>query len=73
LFNQARELGTWWIEGLPLDTSDRLIDWLQAVTAAQVQDVARKYFGDDQLTVAQLLPQPVNPSANARPAKNIGH
>jgi zinc protease len=73
LFNQARELGTWWIEGLPLDTSDRLIDLLQAVTAAQVQDVARKYFGDDQLTVAQLLPQPVNPSANARPAKNIGH
>lgn len=73
LFNQAREIGTWWIEGLPLDTSDRLIDLLNAVTAQQVQDVARKYFGDDQLAVAHLLPQPLHQGATPRPALNIRH
>ena len=73
LFNQAREIGTWWIEGLPLDTSDRLIDLLQAVTAQQVQEVARKYFGDDTLSVAHLLPQPIQSGSKPRPALNIRH
>ena len=73
LFNQAREIGTWWIEGLPLDTSDRLIDALQQVTAQQVQDVARRCFTDDQLTVAQLLPQPMNPNAGRRPSVALRH
>ena len=57
LFNQAREMGSDWIEGLPLDASDRLIDRLIAVTPEQVQHVANTYFGDDNLTVATLIPQ----------------
>ena len=57
LFNQARELGSWWVQGLPLDTDDRLIERLRRVTAQQVKEVALRYFGDDQLTVAHLLPQ----------------
>jgi zinc protease len=73
LFNQAREIGTWWVSGLPLDTSDRLIDMLGGVTAAQVQDVARRYFSDDNLTVAQLLPQPMQPGTPKRPAANLRH
>jgi zinc protease len=73
LFNQAREIGTWWIEGLPLDTSDRLIDLLNAVTAQQVQNVARQYFGDDQLTVAHLLPQPLRQGGTPRPSLNLRH
>ena len=40
---------------------------LVVLTAAQVQAVAKKYFGDDQLTVATLLPQPRDP--NWRPRK----
>ncbi|RZL60912.1 MAG: insulinase family protein [Variovorax sp.] len=55
---QARELGSNWVQGLPLDASDRIIARLSAVTAAQVQAVAAKYFGDDQLTVATLRPLP---------------
>lgn len=62
---QARELGSNWVQGLPLDASSRLIAKLQAVTAEQVQAVAAKYFGDDQLTVATLRPLP--PEANRRP------
>ncbi|UVH58546.1 insulinase family protein [Variovorax paradoxus] len=61
---QARELGSNWVQGLPLDASERIVARLQSVTAAQVQAVAAKYFGDDQLTVATLRPLP--PEAKPR-------
>ena len=62
---QARELGSNWVEGLPLDASEKIIARLQAVTPTQVQAVAAKYFGDDQLTVATLRPLPFD--KNRRP------
>jgi zinc protease len=65
---QARELGSHWVQGLPLDASPRLIAKLQAVTAEQVQAVAARYFGDDQLTVATLRPLPPDPHRRPRPA-----
>ena len=58
LFNQAREIGTSWIEGLPLDSNELLLDRLQRVTADQVRSVAQRYFDDTQLTVAVLQPLP---------------
>ncbi|WP_306882748.1 M16 family metallopeptidase [Variovorax boronicumulans] len=63
---QARELGSNWIQGLPLDASERIVARLQAVTAAQVQAVAAKYFGDDQLTVATLRPLPLEAKPRGR-------
>ncbi len=57
VFNQARELGVAWALGLPPDHGTQLMAKLRQVTAAQVQAVAQKYFGDDQLTVAVLRPQ----------------
>ena len=67
VMSQARELGSNWVQGLPLDASARLIAKLQAVTAEQVQAVAGKYFGDDQLTVATLRPLPLDPTKKRRP------
>jgi len=66
VFNQARILGVHWINGFPLDADERLIARLRAVTAAQVQDVAARYFGDDALTVATLLPQPPDKTRKPR-------
>ena len=66
VFNQARELGSNWINGLPLDASARLIARLRTVTSAEVQSVAARYFGDDQLTVTTLLPQPIDPNRKPR-------
>lgn len=66
VMNQARELGSYWTQGQPLDAGERLIAQLKAVTAAQVQAVAARYFGDDQLTVATLLPQPPDPQRKPR-------
>jgi zinc protease len=68
IFNQARELGSSWIEGMPLDSADRLMDSLSKITPAHVQAVAAKYFGDDTLTVATLLPQA---GARAFPRKPV--
>ena len=66
VMGQAQELGHGWVQGLPLDADERLIARLRQVTAAQVQAVAGRYFGDDQLTVATLVPQPRQ--AGARPS-----
>ena len=68
VMGQAQELGHLWVQGLPLDADERLVARLRQVTAAQVQAVARQYFGDDQLTVATLLPQPRAGGAAPRPA-----
>ncbi|WP_254789586.1 pitrilysin family protein [Variovorax sp. OV329] len=63
---QARELGANWVQGLPLDASERILARLSAVTPQQVQAVAGKYFGDDQLTVATLRPLPPDPNKKPR-------
>jgi zinc protease len=74
VFNQARELGSQWVQGLPLDAGERLVTRLRAVTGAQVQSVAARYFGDDQLTVAELLPQALGtPRAPRQPATGSRH
>ena len=74
VMSQARELGNLWAQGLPLDTGERLIQRLRQVTAAQVQAVAAKYFGDDQLTVAVLYPQPPDPARKRRtPPAGLRH
>ena len=58
VFSQARELGSFWVAGMPTDFSERLIERLQAITPAQVQSVAARYFGDERLTVGILRPLP---------------
>ena len=66
VFSQARELGSNWVQGLPLDAGARLIAQLRTVTAPEVQAVAAKYFGDDQMTLSTLLPQPMDPNRKPR-------
>jgi zinc protease len=65
---QAQSLGSYWVLGLPSDAEEQLLAALRAVTPQQVQAVAAKYFGDDQLTVATLLPQPLPAGTPAAPA-----
>jgi zinc protease len=74
VFSQARELGSNWTLGMPLDASTRLIAKLRTITGAEVQAVAAKYFGDDQLNMATLLPQPADPNRKPRkPAVPLRH
>ena len=66
VFNQARVLGSNWALDLPLDAGERLVERLRQVSAEQVRSVAARYFGDDQLTVATLRPQPPDPTRKLR-------
>lgn len=74
VFNQARELGVAWSLGLPPESNEQVIDRLRQVTPAQVQAVAKKYFDDDDLTVAILRPQPMGtPPAPRRALPGARH
>ncbi len=60
MFAQAMEIGQLESTGLPYASGERMIERLKTVTAEQVQDVARRYFSDDALTVGVLDPQPMS-------------
>ncbi|MBO9677439.1 MAG: insulinase family protein [Acidovorax sp.] len=72
LQNQAQQLGSYWVLGMPLDAEERLLAQLRGVTPEQVQAVAAKYFGDDALTIATLRPQPMTGQPRPRPAPAAG-
>jgi zinc protease len=60
VFAQAMEIGRLETVGLGWPLIDEYVDHLSRVTPAQVQDVARKYLTDENLTVAVLDPQPLD-------------
>ena len=69
IFAQAMEAAGLEIVGLSHRDEDRILEKVRAVTSAQVQDVARRWFDEDSLTVATLLPQPISQRpAGAAPA-----
>lgn len=61
IFNQAMQIGRVETVGLDWHVLDDYPQRIRAVTAAQVQEVARKYLIDDGLTVATLSPLPIDP------------
>ena len=68
IFGQAMEIGLSEMSGISHLQIDRAIEKLGMVTAQQVKDVARKYFGDDALTVATLIPLPLTEKKSPPPA-----
>lgn len=68
VFGQAMEIGMNEIDGISWRQIDRMLERVKQVSAAQVQAVAQKYFGDDQLTVATLVPQPIDEATRQRRA-----
>jgi zinc protease len=73
MFFQARQIGAMESVGLSHRALDLFIERLKAVTAEQVQAVARKYFVDDSLTVATLDPQPLASRRPAAPPAGLRH
>lgn len=66
VFYQAMKIGQLAARGLDWQLGDAFAARIQAVTAEQVQAVARKYLLSDQLTVAVLEPQPMSDEDRAR-------
>ncbi len=63
VMGQAMEIGAMEVIGMDWRDTDRILDKIRSVTPDEVQAVARKYFGDDTLTVATLDPQPIDETA----------
>ena len=72
MFAQAMEIGQLESAGIPYRQDKRMIEKLQAVTAEQIKEVAKKYFSDEQLTVAELDPQPL-PQSPRTPSAMLRH
>ena len=69
MFAQGMEMGQMETIGFSWRDTDRIIDRLKQVSAAQVKEVAARFFKDEGLTVAVLDPQPMpaQPRAKALP------
>lgn len=65
-FYQGMELGIYETIGLGYQQAAEYLPRVRAITAEQVQQVARKYLNEDQLSVAILDPQPL--TLRTRPA-----
>jgi len=68
VFYQAMQIGILETIGLDWRLDDEYVDRLKAVTAEQVQAVAKKYLVEDHLTVAVLEPLPMEMKQPARRA-----
>ena len=66
VMGQAQNLGNYWIQRMPLDAEDKLLAELKKINSDDVKAVAAKYFGDDQLTVGTLVPQPLPAGSKAQ-------
>ncbi len=70
---QAMEIGQFEASGHNWRDYDKLLEKLRAVTAEEVQAVAKKYFGDDTLTVAVLDPLPLDQAKPRKSAVAVRH
>ncbi|HIP80874.1 MAG TPA: insulinase family protein [Leucothrix mucor] len=61
----ATLLGSLESVGLGHQLMDEFVPQIMAITPEQVQAVAKKYLLENQLTVAELIPQPMNEKTNS--------
>ncbi|MEN8204630.1 MAG: pitrilysin family protein [Pseudomonadota bacterium] len=74
IFYQAMKIGQLEAIGLDWRLADEYVDRINAVTAEQLQLVAKKYLVDEALTVAVLDPLPMDTGREPRPdSKGGGH
>lgn len=73
VFAQAMELAGLEIVGLSHRDADRILEKVRSVTVDEIKAVAGKYFGDDALTVATLLPQPIGARRPAAAPSGLRH
>lgn len=69
VMGQAMEIGMLETLGYGWQSSSLMLEKLNQVTIDDVQRVAQSYFKDDQLTIARLVPQPLEASELAARAK----
>jgi len=73
VFYQAMIIGMFETVGLSWKEAEKYVESIKAVTAEQVQAVAKKYLQEDQLTVAVLDPQPLDNQPGRAASGGFGH
>lgn len=73
LMGQAMEIGMLEVSGFSWRDEARLLEGIRNVTAADVQAVAARYFGDEALNVAVLDPLPVESAKPRRSGVAVRH
>lgn len=73
VFYQAMQMGILETVGLGWQTMEEYREKVNAVTAEQIQAVARKYLRQENRTVAILDPLPINGQAPANPSPAVAH
>jgi zinc protease len=74
VFYQGMQIGMLETVGLDWRLSDAYVENVQAVTMQQVQAVAKKYFVDRGLTIAELIPMPFGDQKVTMPVgEEYGH
>ena len=63
------ELGLLETVGLGWQTAETYIERINNVTPEQIQQTARRYFQQDKLTVARLMPK-IKPSHDQKPSRD---
>lgn len=71
--SQASTIGSLESIGLDWRIIDKFVEKVTAVTAEDIQRVAKKYFVEDKLTIAELDPQPLDSKQARRPSINFRH
>ncbi len=72
LMGQAMEIGMLESVGLSWRDEATMLEGIRGVTAEEVRAVAKRYFSDEQLTVAILVPLPIT-ATEPRPAIAVPH
>jgi zinc protease len=73
IFYQAMQTGVYETVGLGWKRLDEYVDKVQSITPEQVQAVARKYLVENKLTIAELVPLPMDKKARSSKAAGGQH
>ena len=68
IFYQAMQIGQLETVGLDWSLMDEYVERINAVTAAQIQAVAKKYLVEERLTLAVLKPLPMDTGRKPQPS-----
>ena len=72
VFYQAMQIGMLATVGLDWRLSEQYVEHIQAITAEQVQAVAKRYLIDKTLTIAELVPEAISATQSVRQVSKQG-
>lgn len=73
LFFQAAQIGALAAVGLDWRLTDQFVAKIKAISAEDIQRVAKTYLSDERLTIAELEPLPLDPNSSRKPAAQLRH